>query len=195
MPPKRVWTPLEAQRHDCSISKFFKPLPPPPPGPGRPQKAAETRGRPKTSQSTGQALLPIAAASFPAAATSAAPAAAATSAAPAAAVDAAATSAAVQKKGRQAAAAATRQNWSTSEMLPMLTEAVNNWLEKKGSIIEAHPDISCKHYSARVEIPFEMFRKYVCSNIGKRRVLGAFVGAKQTLPESSKQFLVVSHKG
>ena len=54
-----------------------------------------------------------------------------------------------------------------------LTIAVNDWLEKKGNLLPTQPDISLKHYAAAVGVPFETFRKYACSDVGKRRVLGA----------------------
>ena len=71
-----------------------------------------------------------------------------------------------------------------------MTEVVGNWLEKTGPIITSMPDISLKHYAARVEIPLETLRKYVCTDVGKRRVLGNSSGKKQLLNNNVQGFSV-----
>ena len=59
--------------------------------------------------------------------------------------------------------AAERIKWADGEALELLTEAVDNWLAKKGPIIEHSPDISLKHYCGRVEVPYNTLRMYVSS--------------------------------
>ena len=71
-----------------------------------------------------------------------------------------------------------------------MTAAVNNWLGKKGELLSAQPDISLKHYAAAVGVPFETFRKYTCSDVGKRRVLGAAAGKAPVIDNETAQFAV-----
>ena len=73
-----------------------------------------------------------------------------------------------------------RVNWSSGEPLIRLTAAVQDWLGKKGQyLLEDFFSVSyhgMKRYCFCVAIPFETFRKYVCEDEGKRRVLGRGVG-------------------
>ena len=68
--------------------------------------------------------------------------------------------------------------------------AVNNWLERKGDIITADSAISLKHYASRVDISHETLRKYVCADVGKRRVLGACAGSLPVISVDTEQFTV-----
>ena len=86
--------------------------------------------------------------------------------------------------------AAERIKWADGEALELLTEAVDNWLAKKGPIIEHSPDISLKHYCGRVEVPYNTLRMYVCSDPGKRRKLGVRPGIKALLDDNVTRFTV-----
>mmetsp|Transcript_23801 Transcript_23801/g.54147 ORF Transcript_23801/g.54147 Transcript_23801/m.54147 type:complete len:246 (-) Transcript_23801:80-817(-) len=142
------------------LTSFFKSPPPPPPGPGRPPKPPEKRGRPASTPAT----------------TTKKPAPAARSPPPAIPVAPRPTS--------------PRIDWSTGEPLKRLTVAVNNWLERKGDIITADSSISLKHYASRVDISHETLRKYVCADVGKRRVLGACAGSLPVISVDTEQFTV-----
>ena len=152
------------------IHNFFKPPPAPPPlprGPGRPQKDSEARGRPSL------AIPPV-----PQVAQTASPAARTPRVAPVleqtptfVTPAAPQTNAGVVKKEH-----GQKINWAVNDDLKHLTLQVGNWLSKKGPIIERNQNISLKNYCVLVEIPHETFRKYVCSDVGKRRVLGNAAG-------------------
>ena len=90
--------------------------------------------------------------------------------------------------GREAQAR--RVNYSQGDALVGLTKAVEDWLGKKGDIIEADETISCKHYCARVGIPEQTFRKYVCDDVEKRRMLGTGVGISKVIDADTENFLV-----
>ena len=81
-------------------------------------------------------------------------------------------------------------DWSTGEPLQRLTTAVNDWLGKTGMVIAADPGISMKHFAAASSIPHETFRKYVCSDLGKRRVLGAAAGKAPLISHDTAEFTV-----
>ena len=74
--------------------------------------------------------------------------------------------------------------------LEHLTNAVNNWLNKTGEFLSEDPALPIKDYCALVNISWKTFRKYVCSDVGKRRCIGAVAGNRAILPESTSQFAV-----
>ena len=140
----------------------------PPWQPGRPKgTVAETRGRPPVFLASAVPMLP--GDPVPAKAAIAVP---------------------LLRSTAGASGAQQRVNYSQGEPLQRLTTAVNDWLGKKGPIFEADPTISKIHFSARHGIPNDTFRKYVHDNPGKRRVLGAGVGAPKTVSEDVSEFLV-----
>ena len=82
-----------------------------------------------------------------------------------------------------------RENHGAGEALQRLTVAVHEFLEKSGRYLEwGRP--STERFSALVDIPYETFRKYVCADKGKRRVVGASVGKKRILKAEDEQFVV-----
>ena len=166
MAPKSRWTQEDAARAGFSIHNFFSappPPPPPPPGPGRPKKN-EKRGRPAN-----QALQPVE--PVPLAIFTPVPGVLLGSPPP---------PPSTSKKARV--------NYSSGAPLVRLQKACADWIEKQGEHLVHEPDMSVKHYSLRVGIPFETFRKYVCKDAAARRVIGNGVGAKKLLDEKTVQF-------
>ena len=163
------------------ILNYFKrpPAPQPPArGPGRPPKDSATRGRP-----------PLPVPHFPQVAEAASPALrrdeAPASVTPGFVTPAAsATNVGVVKKEHQ------KVNWAADDALKHLTLQVGNWLSKVGPIIERNRNIVLKQFCALVDIPHETFRKYVCSDVGKRRVLGKASGLPRLGSLLTEMFVV-----
>lgn len=111
-----------------NLHSFFIPKPTPA-QPGRPAKSAETRGRPAGCKSAETPPAPMAATPVDTAAQAALP------------------------SSTTNAIMVPRTNWAEGEGLEVLSAAVDNWLGKKGAIIQHDCNISLKHYAARVEVP------------------------------------------
>jgi hypothetical protein len=176
MAPKK-WTADDAKAAGFSIHNFFKVLSPPPLVPPPPPPLARTAGRPKKNEKRGRPVVepltpePFAQSFFT----------------PVPGVLLPATSAVGSSSKK---AKTTRVNYSSGEPLALLQNAVTNWLEKKGEHYDRQPDMSLKHYCLWVGIPYETFKKYVCSDVGKRAVIGRGVGSSKLLDDSTVQFCV-----
>jgi hypothetical protein len=95
----------------------------------------------------------------------------------------------VRKEACEPAKKRVRHGQSTAT-LEHLKNTVNNWLNKTGEFLSEDPALPIKDYCALVNISWETFRKYVCSDVGKRRCIGAVAGNRAILPESTSQFAV-----
>ena len=161
-----------------AITSFFTLPPPPPPGPGRPPRSNETRGRPPSitpTRAAGEASTSAAPVRVP----QWTPSATVKEVSPANTVEA-----------RPRGSKKSRIDWSEGEGLNRITDAVTHWLANSGSVLAADKDISLVHYAAKVAIPFETLRKYVCKDESKRRVLGSSSGKPKLLSADVSQFAV-----
>jgi hypothetical protein len=82
-----------------------------------------------------------------------------------------------------------RETYGEGAGLEKMTTAVNDWLEKKGRYEEDVP-MPMSRYCALVDIPEETFRKYVCTDPGKRRKLGSQPGPSRLVSKDASQFVV-----
>ena len=82
-----------------------------------------------------------------------------------------------------------RETYGEGAGLEKMTTAVNDWHEKKGRYEEDVP-MPMSRYCALVDIPEETFRKYVCTDPGKRRKLGSQPGPSRLVSKDASQFVV-----
>ena len=95
--------------------------------------------------------------------------------------------------GKRAAAALldvklTRVNWGRGEGLQRMTQAINDWDNKTGCFLEAEKTMPLPRYAELVSIPFPTLAQYVCSDLGKRKVLGKSVGKQPLFSADERQF-------
>ena len=87
-------------------------------------------------------------------------------------------------------AKAKRTNWSTGEPFERLTTAVNDWLNKTGSLLTDDPDMSMLIYGRRVMIPQKTLHTYLHPNLALRRPLGSKAGKPSLVRADAQQFCV-----
>ena len=184
--PKGQPTPPPLVTGGGAITSFFSRLPPPPPGPGRPPRSSETRGRPPAQQTSGTTPRPAQAVAQAVPTVEPQP-------EPGQPPDATSNfvnegSASKARSKRAPSPSVPRVDWSAGANLEKMRKAVDDWLGKKG--VAAEEGMGLKHYAARMDVSFETFRKYVCKDVGKRRVLGAVSGKQRLLSKDIESFTV-----
>eukprot|EP00978_Attheya_sp_CCMP212_P031727 scaffold120920_cov35-Attheya_sp.AAC.1 len=84
-----------------------------------------------------------------------------------------------------------RSNWGKGEGLQMMTKAVQEWNERSGRYFDSNgEDRSLKVFANVVGIPYDSFKKYVCSSSAKsKRELGKQGGKRSLLDANSQRFI------
>ena len=77
--------------------------------------------------------------------------------------------------------------YGAGEAADNLTVAVGEWLEKKG---RCEKEMSLKRFCQIADVRHETFRKYVCKDVGKRRVLGSVTCGRSVAHRDTEQFVV-----
>ena len=74
-------------------------------------------------------------------------------------------------------------------MLERMQRAVGEYLNKEGRWL-SEPDMTVSRFCVLVEIPEQTFRKYICEDKEKRRVVDASAGRAALIDKDTEQFIV-----